>query len=145
MLSDRILCAIVTLICFLSCAQGNNLFAAQDDMAVGKFIGGKSNFQLVLFHFERGKTHLKFFEKLSGSAYLFPVYDLLIQGQLRDTPVICDVNNDGLDDIRFETTADKGIVYFSAEQEKLVKAKEVITKQPTITKEDELKLIEDIE
>ena len=114
-------------------------------MAVGKFIADKSNFQLVLFHFYRGKTHLKFFEKLSGSAYLFPIYDLLIQGQLKDTPVICDLNNDGLDDIKFETTADKGVVYFSAERGELVKAKEVIKKKPTVSKEDELKLIEDIE
>ena len=87
-------------------------YAIQDEMAYGPFIPSKVSNQLVVFHFKRGKTHARFFEKIDGSLYLFPIYEVMIHGVLKKKPVIEDINNDGFLEISYETEIEKGIIYY---------------------------------
>ncbi len=121
------------------------LVALQDEMAIGKFVANKAKYQILIFHFHQGKTHLKFFEKLPKSSYLFPVYEILLFGQLKQKPLIEDLNRDGLLDIKYSTTAESGILYFDQESNSFVKSrKKKLKKKTALTKEEEFRLMEQI-
>lgn len=116
-------------------------------MAIGKFMPGKADFQLVLFRFEHGKTLVKFYEKIVDSRYLFPVYALIIPGQLQAEPQIIDFNNDSLDDIRYKTTSDSGIIFYEKDFQRMIKIKEEVKKKvlkKNLTKDEELKLMQEM-
>ncbi len=127
-------------------SESSLLFALQDEMAIGKFVGNEAGVQILIFHFHQGKTHLKFFEKLPNSSYLFPVYEILLFGQLKQKPLIEDLNRDGLLDIKYSTTSESGILYFDQESNSFVKSrKKKLKKKTVLTKEEELRLLRDID
>lgn len=132
--------AVFQLITAVSLAA--SVYAIQNDMAIGRFIPTKTGEQVVMFHFERGKTHVKFFEKLADNNYLFPIFDVMLQGQLKERPVIEDKSLDGLLEIYYETTAERGIIYFDRERKSLVNAHPKKGEKPRISFKDELKLLD---
>ncbi|GEM_PF-2290525 len=128
---------LIALSLFLSPA-----FAIQDEMAVGKFSPGDSKFQLVIFHFSRGKTFFKFFENPPDSRYLFPTFEVLVKGQLLEKPVIEDINGDELLDITYKTTSEQGVVYFNLKKEMFIKTPKEKLKKADFTIRDEMNLFD---
>jgi len=118
------------------------LYAIQDEMAYGNFIPTQVSSQLVVFHFERGKTHARFFEKIDESVYLFPIYEVMIKGVLREKPVIEDINNDGFLEISYETSVERGIIYYDKTRRTLIKIHPNEKEKRKLTHNDELKLLD---
>ncbi|MEW6534471.1 MAG: hypothetical protein AB1454_02485 [Candidatus Auribacterota bacterium] len=116
----------------------------QDEMAVGRFIPYKSKFQIVMFHFEHGKTFMRFYEQLPSSVYLFPVFQIIVAGQLKELPLIKDVTDDELDDIVFSTTSLQGMVTYSVEHKKMIMIQNTGDQEKQISFEEEMKIIEDV-
>ncbi|MDX9702071.1 MAG: hypothetical protein RBU23_03400 [Candidatus Auribacterota bacterium] len=117
-------------------------YAIQDEMAVGRFIPTKTGWQVVVFHFDKGKTHVRFFEKLSDSQYLFPIYVVMLQGQILEQPEIKDTTNDDLLEIYYKTTAEQGIIYFDRDSKALVNVHPKKGEKPRVSFKDELKLLD---
>ncbi len=132
-----ILFFLITMICITSRAC-----ALQDEMAVGKFLPTKRGWQVIIFHFENGKTHVRFFEKLEASPYMFPLYDVMLRGQLLEPAVIEDKTNDDMLEIYYQTNAEKGIIYFDREKKKLLNVHPKKGEKPRISFKDELKLLD---
>jgi len=127
---------------FFSVLNVNSVFSIQDEMAIGRFSPGESKYQLVIFHFARGKTFFRFFENLSDSKYMFPTFEIIVKGQLLEKPVIDDINGDGLLDISYKTTAEQGVAYFDTKQEKFIVLPKEKIKKKTFTIQDELNLLD---
>ena len=137
-LKNYICCLILIITVF--CAVTS--YAIQDEMAYGRFIPSKVANQLVVFHFERGKTHARFFEKVDDSLYLFPIYEVMMRGVLQDRPVIEDINNDGFLEISYETSAERGIIYYDKSRHTLIKIHPNEKEKRKLTHSDEMKLLD---
>ncbi len=76
--------------------------------------------------------------------YLFPIYDMILPGQLKQLPEIRDINRDSYLDILYETTAEKGVLYYDAKQQKVIRADRdsLIEKEKKLTIEQEMKIFD---
>lgn len=136
-------------LCILSCIGllilSVRALALQDEMAVGRFMPGSAKkTQIVRFHFEHGKTFVQFFEELPDSPYLFPIYQIVLTGQITERPIFDDINNDSFDDIIYTTTAGQGLIQYNAAEQKLIVIKDVLKKREEATIGEELQQFDDL-
>ncbi|MCB1194630.1 hypothetical protein KDK77_00460 [bacterium] len=119
--------------------------AIQDEMAIGRFIPSKEpRDQIVKFRFSRGKTFVTFYESMADSAYLFPIYDMILKGQLTARPEIRDMNRDGYLDIMYKTTSEHGVLYYDSSLLKMNRTEQqnLNEREKKLTIEDELKMFD---
>lgn len=119
--------------------------AIQDEMAIGRFIPSQEpRDQIVKFRFSRGKTFVTFYESIVDSAYLFPIYDMILKGQLTDRPEIRDMNRDGYLDILYKTTSEHGVLYYDSSVQKMNRTEQqnLNDREKKITIEEELKMFD---